>query len=426
MTLIQEWVKKIYKVNSNPSLLPSTYQEVEYITSSTLWPRIDTWVIPNATTVSQIKLTPLTVTWAVIYWEAVSDSNDYRLFNYNSYIYFDLGWWRISGSVLGVGTTYELELGNFYVKYVWASSNILTGTTNPSYSWNNQQIYLNFDGSRTYSYSTWYYVKIRDNGVQVRNMIPCYRKSDDVVWMYDTINDVFYTNQGSWSFTAWPEVPEIIEKEVGKVYKGTIQIRPTPTRYTYEADFMQWSLPTWWSGSLGSSWLVSGYFTIDETDLSAKKVTLEMNHYESWSTWNACSQNIATGNNTSWNQMAPGIGRTIQGYPDSTYQGSWEYRYTPSSWNVIYLYTVGGAYYNYSSWVFYSKISFDFTTWEWSIYETSQADGEGDVVVNGSGTVTSSELATIKTTFTNNTIYWWFTKAWAWTSTVQRAALTIE
>ena len=37
-------------------------------------------------------------------------------------------------------------------------------------------------------------------------LVPCYRKSDWVVWMYDLVNDVFYTNQWDWAFTKWPPV----------------------------------------------------------------------------------------------------------------------------------------------------------------------------------------------------------------------------
>lgn len=43
--------------------------------------------------------------------------------------------------------------------------------------------------------------QIRESGVLVTNLIPCYRKSDDVIGMYDTVNDIFYTNAGTGVFT---------------------------------------------------------------------------------------------------------------------------------------------------------------------------------------------------------------------------------
>lgn len=48
--------------------------------------------------------------------------------------------------------------------------------------------------------------KIWENNVLVRDFIPVYRKSDSVVGMYDSVNDVFYTNKWSGSFTKWPDL----------------------------------------------------------------------------------------------------------------------------------------------------------------------------------------------------------------------------
>jgi hypothetical protein len=41
----------------------------------------------------------------------------------------------------------------------------------------------------------------KSDGVIVRDFIPCYRKSDGVIGMYDIVSNSFYTNQGSGSFT---------------------------------------------------------------------------------------------------------------------------------------------------------------------------------------------------------------------------------
>ena len=46
-----------------------------------------------------------------------------------------------------------------------------------------------------------YYFKIYDNDVLVRDFIPCKRNSDNEVGLYDLVNGVFYTNQGTGSFT---------------------------------------------------------------------------------------------------------------------------------------------------------------------------------------------------------------------------------
>lgn len=45
-----------------------------------------------------------------------------------------------------------------------------------------------------------------ENWTQIFNGVPCYRKSDNVIWMYDTVNWVFYINKWTWTFTKWPNV----------------------------------------------------------------------------------------------------------------------------------------------------------------------------------------------------------------------------
>lgn len=43
--------------------------------------------------------------------------------------------------------------------------------------------------------------QITDGGVKVRDLVACYRKADDVIGMYDLVNDAFYTNAGTGTFT---------------------------------------------------------------------------------------------------------------------------------------------------------------------------------------------------------------------------------
>ena len=45
-----------------------------------------------------------------------------------------------------------------------------------------------------------YDFKLYDNGTLVRDFVPCIRKSDNEIGLYDKVNNVFYTNSGSGSF----------------------------------------------------------------------------------------------------------------------------------------------------------------------------------------------------------------------------------
>ena len=51
-----------------------------------------------------------------------------------------------------------------------------------------------------------YNVKFYKNGDMVFNGIPAKRNSDNVVGMYDTVTDTFFTNAGTGTFTAGPEI----------------------------------------------------------------------------------------------------------------------------------------------------------------------------------------------------------------------------
>ena len=50
------------------------------------------------------------------------------------------------------------------------------------------------------------FCKIYDNDNLVRDFVPCYRKADDEIGMYDMANGVFYTNAGTGTFLKGPDV----------------------------------------------------------------------------------------------------------------------------------------------------------------------------------------------------------------------------
>lgn len=234
--------------------IPDEYQPVEYIESSgTQW--INTGVTATQNTKSQIKVRPLWVTWATIYWYCANNDNaDYRLFNYSSQIYWDLSSYRAIWSTFSSWTDYEFEIWNNYVKNVGASSNLVTWTTVSSYTsaWT---IKLNYhDDSWAVSSNRRYYVKIWDWATQVRDLVPCYRKSDSVIWMYDLVWQQFYTNQWTWTFTKGSDTSGLIQKQI---YPGRL-----PSDYQ-EVEYIE---NTW------TSYINTGYIpTVDteiETDIS--------------------------------------------------------------------------------------------------------------------------------------------------------------
>lgn len=51
------------------------------------------------------------------------------------------------------------------------------------------------------AYAKMYHFAVYEAGVMVRDMYPCYRKADDVIGMYDVVNNAFYYNaaSGEWN-----------------------------------------------------------------------------------------------------------------------------------------------------------------------------------------------------------------------------------
>lgn len=45
-----------------------------------------------------------------------------------------------------------------------------------------------------------YSCKFSENGSLMVDLVPCYRRSDGVIGLYDKVNDIFYTNKGTGEF----------------------------------------------------------------------------------------------------------------------------------------------------------------------------------------------------------------------------------
>lgn len=77
-------------------------------------------------------------------------------------------------------------------------------------TYNDNQIFIGKykQGSSPYFTGNIYYVKFASiaTGNSVKEFVPCYRKSDGVPGFYETVNNLFYTNDGSGTFGVGPDV----------------------------------------------------------------------------------------------------------------------------------------------------------------------------------------------------------------------------
>lgn len=205
-----------YKIPVSVSKLPSEYQEVEYISnadansylipyttsSNTNTLEVRTKIKQTVSNTEQCLLSSSTNTLElgisstldrVFQWDIKDQSNEIvssiPLMNKYTKIY---GKWTTSDRLLTIDNNQTsaapstLDIKNMKLN--------LLRYTNPS----------NKQGSYPFE-SKLYYFKIYDNGIKVRDLIPCYRKSDGIIGMYDTVEGGFYTNQGTDAFEKGPD-----------------------------------------------------------------------------------------------------------------------------------------------------------------------------------------------------------------------------
>ena len=69
-----------------------------------------------------------------------------------------------------------------------------------------------------------YSCQFYENNNLIRNFIPCYRKSDNVIGLFDTVNQVFYTNAGTGTFSKGADTYALVKNKarVEKVYGNSV------------------------------------------------------------------------------------------------------------------------------------------------------------------------------------------------------------
>jgi hypothetical protein len=232
MSLVQTELKKLYiwnttikKVTIRPNWvekqirpvwwLPSAYQEVEYIQSSWTQYIHTTQTVTDATWI-YMKLSSQNIVSDKVYCWASVDNTDNNtkiwLWNVRSAAYW---WWNTwtpdpAGRIsITADTVMELEINYKNSRYfkkdginVYALSTL---SQNINY-WINIFCHDGWNTAQFFSNIKVYEVKISSWNDDVAYLIPCYRKEDSVIWMYDLVNNTFYTNSWSWTFTKWPDV----------------------------------------------------------------------------------------------------------------------------------------------------------------------------------------------------------------------------
>ena len=182
-----------------PSPLPAEYQEVEYI-GCNAWPYINPWLSIESWVQMGCEID--------VYFGATSSS-------YGAAEVYSM--WSSQGSMqIGFfGTDVRINLS-------WTKTSTITPSTfayetrylfemdwTPSYSnANGAYLLAQYEWGNATRPFVWnlYSAKLYKNNQLVRDFVPCYRIADDEIGLYDLVNDQFYTNAGSGSFSKWNDV----------------------------------------------------------------------------------------------------------------------------------------------------------------------------------------------------------------------------
>ena len=209
-------VKKITKNNivlweKDSSRLPSEYQEVEYIESSGTQ-YINTQYIINSNVRFELKTSISSFaggSWHTLfggrmYWNS-SDAFDIG-YSASGYMYVNIG--GVNPSVytnISLNTVYEIVADKDKTIVNGNVSSYSSSLTSGTYN-----IYLfalnNLGSVDEYGRIKIYTFKIYEGDTLVKDYVPCYRKADNVIGMYDTVTNTFLTNAGSGTFTKGADV----------------------------------------------------------------------------------------------------------------------------------------------------------------------------------------------------------------------------
>ena len=184
--------------------IPSGYKRLEYIQSSGTQ-YIDTGIIGSYDTRVTAEFEILSIgSGTTFVFGSQADNNVRFCLGITSAGVFrsDYGTEYIEGPNAATGTKYTADKNRNVCTIngtaINSNAQTFTGSTN---------IYLFARSYSSLSYANlkMYGCKIYSNDVLVRDLVPC-KNASGVVGMWDDVNDTFYSNAGSGTFTAGPEV----------------------------------------------------------------------------------------------------------------------------------------------------------------------------------------------------------------------------
>ena len=205
MALVQKELKNAYIGEYNTP--PSTYQKVEWIQSS--WTQyIILWNSFKTSYKAVIDFQMDTIWWDYIpLWMRNTAWTRYWLDVWNWYFTAISWWWDWTNLSAEDRNRHTLIIDKDTATFDWTNYSIqYTNYTFNFWIW----VFCYCKDWTTFAnipYMKMYKLDIYDeNWIHIYDLVPCYRKSDTVIWLYDLVNNQFYTNSWTGTFTKWADV----------------------------------------------------------------------------------------------------------------------------------------------------------------------------------------------------------------------------
>ena len=216
----EEWIEVINKteaetsngkrVNAYEKVLPETYQQVEYI-ESTGTQYIDTLFTDTGGIIGQYTASyTSSVNSAILSSHNISSpyGRNYAEYNFNKSAW-ELGYgdnYFLYNASINLNEIYHVKFSTI-LKDAYLSLNnniVIKDNTLSTISNTHVMIFTNdyaLENSNSTTKAKLYSAKIYDSSKRlVRDFIPCYRKSDNVIGLYDLVEGKFYVNKGTGTF----------------------------------------------------------------------------------------------------------------------------------------------------------------------------------------------------------------------------------
>ncbi|MBR0428202.1 MAG: hypothetical protein IJK18_08410 [Clostridia bacterium] len=216
------------------NVLPDAYQQVEYLEST------GTQYINTGVSYANDLLVKDKVLYTVLD-EELSTRTIYRISGVSATLYWGVGkrgntsiWTWCAGSVTSVPvqthTKYNLEI-NMSTNEVYANGDLVGSRTTTSTGSGNMYLFASKNATKdevnSFEYDIRRYrTEFYKSGILIRNFVPCYRKADNEAGMYDTVNGVFYTNEGTGDFVVGEDVDVLNTKIESVLTEKAIKLIP--------------------------------------------------------------------------------------------------------------------------------------------------------------------------------------------------------